>query len=507
MRLEYSSCTHSIKPRVLHEESVLMLPDTVKCSDQLPECCPSCRRAAAVKHASKLFSVYHTEIDAANRAFQESKSEDDREKLSAADKKAHRIILSSFNLQAQFDCLIPNLKTPGHRHGSKWHYDYQRLRSLAMTLSSRIDALISSFQLAAQCLKDGNQSEFDRQHRAQFEDGSPAGFSHQLSDMSKRLALGELRANILREPDMARWYGDAIVISRALGLWQAAVRDRAGLPRSDEYGTMAQIAEKLDKVYRVGDLEKIKRRIEILAQRALTQNGAGNKPSRGAKRPAEQLTDDGKGKDDGNLPPARFRRTDGGRIAITSTRHRASSGASDTVPLPGQQDTDMAGVTVHDDEGHWEGEGENYEGKQAPKILSRACIERPFPFVINNSAGFQNAWKTVQLWEKRLKGPRRRADHDRDLKFMNVLVKELYGYALDTRAEFKMMKVLKARNLRYLQFCEAPEPEIQNADAELKRMDKQYDRDDLGFDNASERNACCRCLTRLYAEAGGYDME
>ncbi|TLS28769.1 hypothetical protein PpBr36_01042 [Pyricularia pennisetigena] len=455
-----------LPPRVLHEESVLMLSDTVRCPDQLPACCPSCRRAAAVKHASKLFSVYHSEIDAANRAFQESKSEGDREKLSAADKKAHRILLSSFNLRAQFDC----------------------------------------FQLADQCLQDGHRSKFDRQHKADFEDGSPRGFSWQLSDMSKRLALGETRANLLREPKMAQWYGDAIVVARALGLWHAAVRERAGLPRSDEYGTLAQITGKLDKVYKVADLANIKRRSEILAQRALAENGADDRPPRGTKRPARQLPDDDEDDNDENHPPARFRRTAGGRVAITSSLRGASSGTSGAFSLPDQQDMEMYDATVDDDEVEGEKEEAEGEGEAPPKILSRACIERPFPFVINNTAGFQDAWRTVQLLQHRLSGPRG-ADHDRDFEFIRVLVKELVGYSQETRQEFKIMQALKARNLRYLRFCGAPRPEIQKAEAELKEMKKMYNRDDLGFNSGRERNACNNSLQRLYFEGGLDDME
>ncbi|TLD26376.1 hypothetical protein PspLS_04763 [Pyricularia sp. CBS 133598] len=455
-----------LPPRVLHEESVLMLPDTVRCPDQIPACCPSCRRAAAVKHASRLFSVYHTEIDAANRAFQESKSEDDREKLSAADKKAHRILLSSFNLRAQFDC----------------------------------------FQLASKCLSDEDQSGFDRQHKAHFQDGSPS-FSQQLSDMSKRLALGETRANLLREPDLARWYGDAIVIARALGLWHAAVRDAARLPRSDEYGTLEQIADKLDRVYKVADLGKIKRRIEILAQRALVRNGAGNNPSRWIKRPADQLPGDGEGNGDGNAPPARFRRTAGGRIAITSNPCSALSDASSTAPLPYQCDTEMDdGIEIQYYEGEEERDGEEAEDEPTPKILSRDCIERPFPFVINNSAGFQDAWETVKVLESRLKGPRG-ADHDKDLEFMNVLTKELCEYAMEARNEVDVMMAIRTRKLRYLQFCEAHQSEIQKAEDELNRATGQDDRDALGFEEVSERNACLQSLLRFYGEAKGYETE
>ncbi|KAH8838923.1 hypothetical protein MCOR27_001211 [Pyricularia oryzae] len=396
--------------------------------------------------------------------------------------------------------LIPNLKTPEYRVTSIYNRDYQRLRILAIALSSKLDDLISSFQLATVCLNEGNQSEFDDQHKVHFQDGNQS-FSQQLSDMSKRLALGETRANLIREPDLARWYGDAIMVARALGLWHAAIRDRASLPRSDEHGTMVQIMEKLDQVYGIAELDKIKGRIEILTQRALAQNAAGGKPSRGTKRVADQLPDDWEGKDDGSAPPARFRRTAGGRIAITSSPQGASSDTAGATPLPDQQGKDMAGITAHgvDAAAQEEGEGEEAEDEPTPKILSRACIERPFPFVINSPAGFQDAWKTVQVLENRVKRPE--GADDRDLNFMNVLVRELCEYAMEATDKFNIAVSIRSRNLRYLQFCEAPQSEIQKAKDELKEVEEQHEHDGLGFGDVSEREGCIKSLFSLYGIA------
>lgn len=103
MSLRYRACSHSVEPRTLHEENVLLLPSVVRSAAELPDVCPGCRRKKAVAHAGMLYSVYSHDIQRANAAYEKSRSDAALGELSDADKKAHRVIMSSFNVRAQFD--------------------------------------------------------------------------------------------------------------------------------------------------------------------------------------------------------------------------------------------------------------------------------------------------------------------------------------------------------------------------------------------------------------------
>ncbi|KAL8371998.1 hypothetical protein RB595_001689 [Gaeumannomyces hyphopodioides] len=102
MSLKYKHCEHTVKPRTLHEENLLLLPDIVKSAAELPSCCARCNRKKAVEHAAKLHSIFSGDIERVTADYRQSRSGDDLTKLSDADKCIHAMVLTSFNVRAQF---------------------------------------------------------------------------------------------------------------------------------------------------------------------------------------------------------------------------------------------------------------------------------------------------------------------------------------------------------------------------------------------------------------------